>query len=158
MFGKLETLIAEFATSTQLPLLPSASPRGITTVFSRWSRVSLTFDLPISTTTSCEQCSAPQTERFERRRHPAAADPRWQSGSLADPNDRGIGGNSGHLRSAISRSFLEFTFKAEYAYDYGMPQWLARVDRTFSRLRLERLFLGRHKTITFSDVVSRFAL
>jgi len=63
--------------------------------------------------------------------------------------DRGIGGNSGHLRSAISRSFLEFTFKAEYAYDYGMPQWLARVDRTFSRLRLERLFLGRHKLLHF---------
>src|SRR6185295_17030019 len=39
----------------------------------------------------------------------------------------------------------EFSFKAEYAYDYGMPQWLARIDHLFSPLHLERLFLGRHK-------------
>ena len=41
--------------------------------------------------------------------------------------------------------FQEFTFKAEYAYDYGMPQWLAKVDHAFAPLHLERLFLGRHK-------------
>ena len=40
---------------------------------------------------------------------------------------------------------LEFTFKAEYAYDYGMPQWVARTDHQLSGLHLERLFLGRHK-------------
>jgi asparagine synthase (glutamine-hydrolysing) len=40
---------------------------------------------------------------------------------------------------------LEFTFRAEYAYDYGMPQWLARLDHAFKLLRLERQFLGRHK-------------
>jgi asparagine synthase (glutamine-hydrolysing) len=40
---------------------------------------------------------------------------------------------------------MEFTFKAEYAYDYGMPQWLARIDHVFAPLHLERLFLGRHK-------------
>jgi asparagine synthase (glutamine-hydrolysing) len=39
----------------------------------------------------------------------------------------------------------EFTFKAEYAYDYGMPQWLAAIDHVFAPLHLERLFLGRHK-------------
>ena len=43
------------------------------------------------------------------------------------------------------RNYQEFTFKAEYAYDYGMPQWLARLDHAFSPLKLERLFLGRHK-------------
>jgi asparagine synthase (glutamine-hydrolysing) len=59
------------------------------------------------------------------------------------PSDRGIGG------SAVSRTLREFTFKAEYAYDYGMPQWLARVDHFFSRLHLERLFLGRHKQFHF---------
>jgi asparagine synthase (glutamine-hydrolysing) len=63
--------------------------------------------------------------------------------------DRGVGGNSGHFFSAVSRGFLEFTFKAEYAYDYGMPQWLARLDHTFSRLHFERLFLGRHKLLHF---------
>ncbi len=56
------------------------------------------------------------------------------------PTDRGLNGGS-----ALSRALLEFTFKAEYAYDYGMPQWLAQVDYFFSTLRLERIFLGRHK-------------
>lgn len=43
----------------------------------------------------------------------------------------------------------EFTVRAEYAYDYGMPQWLARVDHALAALRLERLFLGRHKFYHF---------
>jgi asparagine synthase (glutamine-hydrolysing) len=45
----------------------------------------------------------------------------------------------------MNRAFLEFTFKAEYAYDYGMPQWVARIDHVLSPFHLERLFLGRHK-------------
>jgi asparagine synthase (glutamine-hydrolysing) len=49
------------------------------------------------------------------------------------------------VASAVSRALLEFTFKAEYAYDYGMPQWMARVDHAISALHPERLFLGRHK-------------
>jgi asparagine synthase (glutamine-hydrolysing) len=63
--------------------------------------------------------------------------------------DRGIGGNSGALISAISHAYLEFSFKAEYAYDYGMPQWVTRTDHAFSALHLERLFLGRHKLLHF---------
>jgi asparagine synthase (glutamine-hydrolysing) len=58
--------------------------------------------------------------------------------------DRGFGGKPG-LTTWVDRNFQEFTFKAEYAYDYGMPQWLARLDHFFSPLKLERLFLGRHK-------------
>jgi asparagine synthase (glutamine-hydrolysing) len=54
-------------------------------------------------------------------------------------------GRSGVVAAAASRRLLEFTFRAEYAYDYGMPPWLARVDHLFSLLHLERLFLGRHK-------------
>jgi asparagine synthase (glutamine-hydrolysing) len=61
------------------------------------------------------------------------------------PTDRGFGGNSGRLRAWASRTFQQFTFKAEYAYDYGMPQWLTGLDHFLSPLRLERLFLGRHK-------------
>ncbi len=57
--------------------------------------------------------------------------------------DLGFGG------STASQKFLEFTFKAEYAYDYGMPQSLARIDHLFSPFRLERLFLGRHKFYHF---------
>lgn len=60
-------------------------------------------------------------------------------------SDRGVGGDQGWLVAAVCRAFLEFTMKAEYAYDYGMPQWVARVDHALSHLRLERLFLGRHK-------------
>ncbi len=59
--------------------------------------------------------------------------------------DRGLAGASGPVSTAVSRSWLEFTFRAEYAYDYGMPQWLAKTDHVFSRLHFERLFLGRHK-------------
>jgi len=63
--------------------------------------------------------------------------------------DRGVAGSSGRLAAVISRGVQEFTFKAEYAYDYGMPQWVARVDHVFSSLRFERLFLGRHKFYHF---------
>jgi asparagine synthase (glutamine-hydrolysing) len=64
-------------------------------------------------------------------------------------SDRGVGGGGNRIATAISRSVLEFTFKAEYAYDYGMPQWLARIDGLLSPLHLERLFLGRHKLLHF---------
>jgi asparagine synthase (glutamine-hydrolysing) len=59
--------------------------------------------------------------------------------------DRGLAGDQGRLVSAATRALLEFTFKAEYAYDYGMPQWVARIDHLFAPFHLERLFLGRHK-------------
>jgi asparagine synthase (glutamine-hydrolysing) len=64
-------------------------------------------------------------------------------------SDRGVGGNGNRLSSALVRAYLEFTFKAEYAYDYGMPQSVAQIDHFFSALRLERLFLGRHKFLHF---------
>jgi asparagine synthase (glutamine-hydrolysing) len=62
--------------------------------------------------------------------------------------DRGLAGAEG-LYASVSRQVLEFTFKAEYAYDYGMPQWVAGLDHALSPLRLERLFLGRHKFYHF---------
>ena len=61
------------------------------------------------------------------------------------PSDRGVNGLKGRVSTLPSRRFHEFTFKAEYAYDSGMPQWLARIDHFFSPLHFERLFLGRHK-------------
>ena len=63
--------------------------------------------------------------------------------------DRGLGGTRHGLDVAMRRAWLEFTFKAEYAYDYGMPQWMARIDHMFAPLRLERLYLGRHKFYHF---------
>ncbi|HTY24160.1 MAG TPA: hypothetical protein VMC85_13590 [Desulfomonilaceae bacterium] len=65
------------------------------------------------------------------------------------PTDRGLGSRSERPLESIRRAFLEFQFKAEYAYDMGMPQWVARIDQAFSAFHLERLFLGRHKVFHF---------
>jgi asparagine synthase (glutamine-hydrolysing) len=62
--------------------------------------------------------------------------------------DRGFGGSPGPVSNAV-RGFQEFTFKAEYAYDYGMPQWISRADHLLSACHFERLFLGRHKLLHF---------
>jgi asparagine synthase (glutamine-hydrolysing) len=74
-------------------------------------------------------------------------------------SDRGVGGSNG-LASALSRAYLEFTFKAEYAYDYGMPQWVARVDHALAPLHLERLWLGRHKLshfrVWYRDILAEY--
>jgi asparagine synthase (glutamine-hydrolysing) len=59
--------------------------------------------------------------------------------------DRGSGG----LNNALTHLYLEFFFKAEYAYDMGMPQWMARIDHAFAPLHLERIWLGRHKPFHF---------
>jgi asparagine synthase (glutamine-hydrolysing) len=59
--------------------------------------------------------------------------------------DRGIRG----LNSVFTRTALEFFFKAEYAYDMGMPQWMAQIDHVFAPLHLERIWLGRHKPFHF---------
>lgn len=59
--------------------------------------------------------------------------------------DRGFGGGGGPVAKWAAQAFQAFTFKAEYAYDYGMPQWLAQVDHLLSPFRFDRLFLGRHK-------------
>ncbi|HKW34943.1 MAG TPA: asparagine synthase-related protein [Candidatus Acidoferrum sp.] len=59
--------------------------------------------------------------------------------------DRGTRG----VNSIFTRGFHEFFFKAEYAYDYGMPQWIAQVDHMVAPLHLERMWLGRHKVFHF---------
>jgi asparagine synthase (glutamine-hydrolysing) len=68
---------------------------------------------------------------------------------LKIPTDRGLAGDRNRLSRAVAQFLLEFLFKAEYAYDVGMPQPVARVDHFLSLLRLERLFLGRHKYLHF---------
>jgi asparagine synthase (glutamine-hydrolysing) len=74
--------------------------------------------------------------------------------------DRGLAGNHGSPSREISRGLLEFTFKAEYAYDHGMPQWVAQIDHLLSPLHLERLFLGHHKfyhfRIWYRDALSKY--
>ena len=63
------------------------------------------------------------------------------------PTDRGPMGRIGPL-GKIRERYQELTFKTDYAYDYGMPHWLTKVDRALRALHLERLFLGRHKSTT----------
>jgi asparagine synthase (glutamine-hydrolysing) len=65
------------------------------------------------------------------------------------PTDRGLTYPAGSRANRVHRSIQEFLAKAEYAYDYGMPDWLARFDSYLSPLRLERLFLGRQKFCHF---------
>jgi asparagine synthase (glutamine-hydrolysing) len=63
--------------------------------------------------------------------------------------DRGFSYSAHRITNRLRQSVEEFLTKAEYAYDYGMPNWLARMDRALQRLRLERLFLGRQKFCHF---------
>ena len=59
--------------------------------------------------------------------------------------DRAVHYHGVPVLSQLLDGCQEFTFRAEYAYDYGMPSWLAKVDHRLAWLHLERLFLGRHK-------------
>ncbi|HTG44870.1 MAG TPA: hypothetical protein VK633_10095 [Verrucomicrobiae bacterium] len=63
--------------------------------------------------------------------------------------DRGGSPGAAPIVAGAQRLFHELTFKAEYAYDYGMPQWLTGVDRVLRPFGVERLFLGRHKFAHF---------
>jgi asparagine synthase (glutamine-hydrolysing) len=65
------------------------------------------------------------------------------------PSDRGVGSQAQSIAAWASQFLLTCQFKAEYACDYGMPQWLARIDHYLSSPGLERLFLGRHKLYHF---------
>jgi asparagine synthase (glutamine-hydrolysing) len=64
------------------------------------------------------------------------------------------------LIAACERQAHNFLFKAEYAYDTGMPQWLASLDHLLSDFHVERLFLGRHKwyhfRIWYRDALSAY--
>lgn len=65
------------------------------------------------------------------------------------PTDRGRGGDSGRLAGTASQLLHTFLDKVEYAYDYGMPHWAARIERLFSACHFERLLLGRHNLLHF---------
>jgi asparagine synthase (glutamine-hydrolysing) len=76
------------------------------------------------------------------------------------PTDRAIRyGPPGPLQR-LQHAMREFSVRAEYAYDYGMPDRLVRVDQSLRRLHLERLFLGRHKfyhfRIWYRDALASF--
>lgn len=82
---------------------------------------------------------------------PALAQIRTDRNRISGKND---------LNARTIRGYLDFTVKAEYVYDYGMPQWLARIDHALSPLQPERLFLGRHKfnhfRVWYRDTLSEY--
>ena len=63
--------------------------------------------------------------------------------------DRGVGSKYRFPISLIPRLNNEVSFKSEYYYNYGMPQWMSRVDHLLKPLKPERFFLGRHKFYHF---------
>jgi len=75
--------------------------------------------------------------------------------------DRGLSNHPAPVIGRLSHLYAELTARSEYAYDYGMPQWLAGIDHALRPLRLERLFLGRHKfyhfRVWYRDELSQYA-
>jgi asparagine synthase (glutamine-hydrolysing) len=63
--------------------------------------------------------------------------------------DLGFAGRGGKLIEAVNAKFHRITMHAEYLYDYGMPEQLARIDHALAKLHLERLILGVHKFAHF---------
>lgn len=65
------------------------------------------------------------------------------------PTDRGLVSHPLPVAGKIRNLYQELTFRAEYAFDYGMPQWLARLNRVVAPFQFEKFFLGRHKFYHF---------
>jgi asparagine synthase (glutamine-hydrolysing) len=65
------------------------------------------------------------------------------------PTDRGLLKRPPIVPEKIYDFYKELRPKAEYYFDYGMPQWLAKADRLLSPLHLERFFLGQQKYYHF---------
>lgn len=65
------------------------------------------------------------------------------------PTDRGITYPPVPGFTRFRKAWHDYVAKAEYAYDYGMPGWLVRMDSRLSSLQLERLFLGHQKFYHF---------
>jgi asparagine synthase (glutamine-hydrolysing) len=61
------------------------------------------------------------------------------------PTDRGLLKRPRFIPTKAVELSMELRPRAEYYFDYGMPQWLAKVDHALSPLHLERVFLGQQK-------------
>ncbi len=65
------------------------------------------------------------------------------------PSDRGLRYPPRPVLTHATRLWRETTARAEYVWDYGMPRWLAPIERRLRGMHPERLFLGRHKFCHF---------
>lgn len=59
--------------------------------------------------------------------------------------NKGAGGVASHLYTKLQQLYYEFWHKAEYCYDYKMPNFAARLDYILKPLSLNRIFVGRQK-------------
>ncbi len=65
-------------------------------------------------------------------------------------SDLGFAGTGGPVVEEYSRLFQRLTMRAEYAFEWGNPQWLANFDRRLLGRMLERRFVGMHKFTHFA--------
>jgi asparagine synthase (glutamine-hydrolysing) len=65
------------------------------------------------------------------------------------PTDRGLEYPPVPAVTRLRHLVRETTFRVEYAYDYGMPDGVARIDAAMRALHPERLMLGWHKFYHF---------
>lgn len=65
------------------------------------------------------------------------------------PTDRGSLARPKLIPNRLFTFTKEFLPRLEYAFDYGMPNWLAKVDHLLAALHLERLILGQQKYYFF---------
>ena len=74
--------------------------------------------------------------------------------------DLGYGGNGTRLMSLLRQAHRYVLFKAEWYYNFGMPDWLTRFDHNALTRRLETLFIGTHKIdhyrLWFRDQLFRY--
>lgn len=63
--------------------------------------------------------------------------------------DMGFAGRPGKIAGEASQMMHRLTMRAEYAFEFGNPRWLNRLDRSLLGRSLERQFLGMHKFTHF---------
>lgn len=63
--------------------------------------------------------------------------------------DLGFAGRPGKIAGEASQMLHRLTMRAEYAFEFGDPRWLAKLDRSLLGRSLERQFLGLHKFAHF---------
>ena len=64
--------------------------------------------------------------------------------------DLGYAGSGGKAATAFWYLFHRATMRAEYAFEHGDPQWLAKLDRSLLGRQLEKRFVGLHKFTHYS--------
>ena len=64
------------------------------------------------------------------------------------PTDRGLNGNGKGLAVFLRHLFSELTFKLEYLYNDGPPEWLSRMDPLIKRLGAVTV-AGLHKYLPY---------